>query len=113
MARGVAFINAAPFGGGMLVKGPDAAPNYCYRPASPAEIERVRKMEELCAEYSVPLAAAALQFSTRDPRISSTIVGMSEPARVEETLQLAGLDIPDDFWDRILPLTAAGTGELG
>jgi D-threo-aldose 1-dehydrogenase len=113
MARGVAFINAAPFGGGMLVKGPDAAPNYCYRPASPAIIERVRKMEELCAEYSVPLAAAALQFSTRDPRISSTIVGMSEPARVEETLQLAGLDIPDDFWDRILPITAAGTGELG
>jgi D-threo-aldose 1-dehydrogenase len=113
MARGVAFINAAPFGGGMLVKGPDAAPNYCYRPASPAIIDRVRKMEALCAEYSVPLAAAALQFSTRDPRVSSTIVGMSEPGRVEETLQLAGTDIPADFWDRILPIAAAGTGELG
>lgn len=27
--------------------------------------------------------------------------------------QLAGVDIPDDFWDRILPITAVGTGELG
>ncbi|WP_461172760.1 aldo/keto reductase [Arthrobacter sp. Z1-9] len=113
MGRGVAFVNAAPFGGGMLVKGPDAARNYCYRPASSAIIERVRRMEALCAEYSVPLAAAALQFSTRDRRISSTIVGMSEPGRVDETLQLAGTDIPEEFWDRILPLATAGTGELG
>jgi D-threo-aldose 1-dehydrogenase len=113
MARGVAFINAAPFGGGMLVKGPDAAPNYCYRPASQAIIGRVRKMEAICAEHSVPLAAAALQFSTRDPRVSSTIVGMSEPGRVDQTARLAEWEIPDELWSRILPLAAAGTGELG
>ncbi|WP_437773598.1 aldo/keto reductase [Arthrobacter sp. KNU40] len=113
MTRGVAFINAAPFGGGMLVKGPDAAPNYCYRPASQAIIQRVREMEALCNEYSVPLAAAALQFSTRDPRVSSTIVGMSEPSRVEKTVQLAEWDIPEEFWNQVLPLAAAGTGELG
>jgi D-threo-aldose 1-dehydrogenase len=113
MARGVAFINAAPFGGGMLVKGPDAAPNYCYRPASRAIIERVREMEAICAEHSVPLAAAALQFSTRDLRVSSTIVGMSEPGRVDQTARLAEWEIPDELWSRILPLAAAGTGELG
>ncbi|WP_457963856.1 aldo/keto reductase [Arthrobacter sp. D1-29] len=112
MERGVAFVNAAPFGGGMLVKGPDAEPNYCYRPASQATISRVRKMEAICAEHSVPLAAAALQFSTRDRRITSTIVGMSEPARVDQTLQLAEWDIPAEAWARILPLAAAGTGEL-
>jgi D-threo-aldose 1-dehydrogenase len=113
MARGVAFINAAPFGGGMLVKGPDAAPNYCYRPASRAIMERVREMEAICAEHSVPLAAAALQFSTRDLRVSSTIVGMSEPGRVDQTARLAEWEIPDELWSRILPLAAAGTGELG
>ncbi|MCU1518514.1 MAG: oxidoreductase, aldo/keto reductase family [Pseudarthrobacter sp.] len=113
MDRGVAYVNAAPFGGGMLVKGPDAAPNYCYRPASAAIINRVKQMEAICAEYAVPLAAAALQFSTRDPRVSSTIVGMSEPGRVEETVRLAEWAIPEDFWARILPIAAAGTGELG
>lgn len=88
-------------------------PNYCYRPASEAIIGPVKKMEAICAEYSMPLAAAALQFSTRDPRVSSTIMGMSEPHHVEETVRLAEWDIPEDFWTRILPLAAAGTGELG
>jgi D-threo-aldose 1-dehydrogenase len=32
--RGVAFVNAAPYGGGLLVKGAAAQPNYAYRPAS-------------------------------------------------------------------------------
>jgi D-threo-aldose 1-dehydrogenase len=112
-SRGVAFVNAAPFGGGMLVKGPDAVPNYCYGPASEAIIGRVRKMQKLCETYSVPLAAAALQFSTRDPRVASTIVGMSEPGRVDQTARLAEWDIPAELWSRLLPLAAAGTGELG
>jgi D-threo-aldose 1-dehydrogenase len=111
--RGVAFINAAPFGGGLLVKGPDATANYCYRPASPELLGRVREMQELCREYSVPLAAAALQFSTRDPRITSTIVGMAEPERVAEAARLAQWSIPEDFWERMLPLASAGNADLG
>lgn len=111
--RGVAFINAAPFGGGLLVKRPDATTNYCYRPASPELLGRVREMQELCREYSVPLAAAALQFSTRDPRITSTIVGMAEPERVAEAARLAQWSIPEDFWERMLPLASAGNADLG
>jgi len=44
---------------------------------NPAIVEQVRRMEELLAPAGVPIAAAALQFSTRDPRITATIVGMS------------------------------------
>jgi len=110
--RGVAFINAAPFGGGLLVKGPDATANYCYRPASAELLGRVREMQELCREYSVPLAAAALRFSTRDPRITSTIVGMAEPGRVAEAARLAQWSIPEDFWERMLPLASAGNAGL-
>ena len=105
--RGVAFVNAAPFGGGMLVKGPDAVPTYCYAPASDARIARVKRMERLCADLDVPLAAAALQFSTRDPRVASTIVGMSEPTRVDQTVALLETPIPDELWDELLPLTDA------
>ncbi|WP_223253026.1 aldo/keto reductase [Arthrobacter sp. AFG7.2] len=110
--RGVAFMNAAPFGGGMLVKGPDVTTNYCYRPASAEVLGRVRKMQDLCSEYAVPLAAAALQFSTRDPRITSTIVGMAEPDRVPGTARLARWSIPEEFWERVLPLAAGGNAGL-
>lgn len=112
-ARGVAFVNAAPFGGGMLVKGPDAVPTYCYAPVSDEVLDRVRRMEALCAEHGVPLAAAALQFSLRDPRVTSTIVGMSEPKRVQQTVELAAVDIPDALWDELLPIARLGrTGVL-
>jgi D-threo-aldose 1-dehydrogenase len=49
----------------------------------------------------VPLAAAALQFSMRDPRIVSTIVGMSRPERLGQTLALAQHPIPEDLWSEL------------
>jgi D-threo-aldose 1-dehydrogenase len=107
-ARGVAFVNAAPFGGGMLVKGPDAVPTYCYAPVSDEVLERVRRMESLCAVFGVPLAAAALQFSLLDPRVTSTIVGMSEPKRVAQTVDLASVEIPDGLWAALLPIARMG-----
>ena len=106
--RNVGFVNAAPFGGGMLVKGPDLQPKYCYAPASEATLGRVRKMERLCKARDVPLAAAALQFSLRDERIASTVVGMSEPQRIAQTVKLANWPIPDDLWSDLEKLAAAG-----
>jgi D-threo-aldose 1-dehydrogenase len=106
--RGVAFVNAAPFGGGMLVKGPRAVPRYCYAPVDQATIDRVLRMEELCGQHGVPLAAAALQFSVRDDRVASTIVGMSQPSRVAETVRLLNHDIPQELWDQLLTLASVG-----
>jgi len=98
---GVAVVNAAPYGSGILAKGPDAYPRYAYGAASPQLIERARRLEAICRRYGVPLAAAALQFSLRDPRISATIVGMSRPERVEETIRLATLPIPEALWEEL------------
>jgi D-threo-aldose 1-dehydrogenase len=106
--RNAAFVNAAPFGGGMLVKGPDLQSKYCYAPASEATLTRVRTMERLCKVRDVPLAAAALQFSLRDERIASTIVGMSEPQRIVQTTKLATWPIPDDLWSDLRRLAAEG-----
>ena len=64
----------------------------------------------MCGQHGVPLAAAALQFSVRDERVASTIVGMSQPSRVEETLRLLNHDIPQELWDSSCPLHGrAGT----
>jgi D-threo-aldose 1-dehydrogenase len=65
-------------------------------------------MEALCDQHGVPLAAAALQFSVRDERVASTIVGMSQPSRVEETARLLSHEIPEELWDQLLPLARVG-----
>jgi D-threo-aldose 1-dehydrogenase len=49
----------------------------------------------------VPVGAVALQFSMRDPRITSTIVGVTKPERVAETLEWAGTDIPNELWQEL------------
>lgn len=104
---GVALLNAAPFGGGMLVKGPDAYPNYAYHPARPEIRASAAAMEALCGEAGVPLAAAALQFSMRDPRVTSTVFGVTRPDRYDEILELTELQIPDELWPRLDRAAAA------
>jgi D-threo-aldose 1-dehydrogenase len=98
---GVAVVNAACFGGGILAKGSAASDRYAYRTAHPEVLEAVRGMEAACARYGVPLPAAALQFSLRDPRIASTVVGFSRPERVDECVAHATAGIPDDLWPEL------------
>jgi D-threo-aldose 1-dehydrogenase len=95
---GVAVINAAPYGSGILAKGPDAYARYAYSDAPPLLLERARLFVKVCQEYDVPLAAAALQFSMCDSRVTSTVVGMTKPERVAQTLELASYPIPSELW---------------
>jgi D-threo-aldose 1-dehydrogenase len=99
--RGLAVVNAAPYGSGMLAKGPDAYARYAYQDAPAEMVERTRRMAAICQEYDVPLAAAALQFSLRDARVTSTVVGMSRAERIAQTLDLARHPIPDELWPRL------------
>jgi len=99
--RGMAMLNAAPYGGGLLVKGPEAFPKYMYREAPQAMLDRVGELAALAAEYGVPLSAVALQFSTRDPRITTTVVGITHPERVAQTIALYHTPIPDELWTRV------------
>ncbi len=96
--RGLAVLNAAPYGSGILAKGPDAYARYAYQDASPELVARVRRMADLCQQHNVPLAAVALQFSLRDSRITSTIVGISRPERIAQTLDLSRHPIPEELW---------------
>src|SRR5260370_30693427 len=64
--RGVAAVNAAPYGSGLLAKRPSAYPRYMYGQASPELLRRPRQMEEACKRYGMPLTAPSLYVSLRD-----------------------------------------------
>lgn len=102
--RGMAVLNAAPYGSGMLAKGPDAYARYAYQSAPAEMVEVTRQIQAITARYGVPLAAAALQFSMRDPLIDVTIVGMSKPERVQQTIELGRHPIPDEMWQELAEL---------
>lgn len=102
--KGMGVLNGAPYGGGMLAKGPAATSKYAYSERGDAQTAAAR-MQEACERFGVPLAAAALQFSLRDTRITSTVAGVSSPERVAQTLELASQAIPDELWTELESLT--------
>lgn len=98
VSRGTAVLNAAPYGGGVFAKGSAAVQKYSYKDAPAQVLDAVQSVEAVCARHGVPPGAAALQFSMRDPRISSTVCGVNRPERIAETLEWANWPIPDAVW---------------
>ena len=59
---------------------------YNYAPAGPEILERVKKIEAVCARHRVPLPAAALQFPLGHPIVASIIPGAISRAQVERNV---------------------------
>jgi D-threo-aldose 1-dehydrogenase len=106
-ANGIAILNAAPYAGGVLAKGSVRMPRITYQEADHERLEPVRRVEEICARHNVAPGAAALQFSMRDPRITSTVVGVSKAERVAETLAWATAELPEAALAELAELPAA------
>jgi D-threo-aldose 1-dehydrogenase len=98
VSRGMAVLNAAPYGGGVFAKGSATMPKYSYRDAPAQVLDAIKQVEAACARHGVPSGAAALQFSMRDPRIAVTVCGVSRPERVTETTEWANWAIPEALW---------------
>ena len=102
--KGIAILNAAPYAGGVLAKGSAEMPRVTYQAASDEALEPVRRVETTCARHGVAPGAAALQFSMDDPRITSTIIGVSKAERVRQTVDWASAAIPGDVWAELKDL---------
>jgi D-threo-aldose 1-dehydrogenase len=100
-ARGIAVLNAAPYASGILAKGASKQPLFAYTPADDTIKARANAIEAICARHSVPMGAAALQFSMRSPLIVSTICGVTTPERVQQTIDWANWQIPDALWSEL------------
>ena len=119
--RNVSVIIGGVYNSGILALGTGSGKPlfYNYEPAPPAVIDRVRQLENVCAEFNVSLQAAALQFPLGHPAVASVIPGLGNPARVKQTLGFFTSPVPTAFWqalrDRNLvhakaPLPGAYTG---
>jgi len=95
------IILGGPYNSGILATGvrrEGVVPHYNYEPASQDVIKTVARIEDICDEYNVPLAAAALQFPLAHPSVVSVIPGLSSASRVETTVAQMQHKIPAEFW---------------
>ncbi len=105
--KGIAVLNAAPYASGVLAKGANTGTRYAYQEPTEAILDPIRRIEAICASYDVPTGAAALQFSMRDPRVTSTIIGVTRPERIAQTFEWADWPIPEALWQELMALPYA------
>ena len=105
--KGIAVVNAAPFAGGVFARGSASGARYVYQETNAAMLAPVRAVEAVCARHGVPIGAVALQFSMRDPRITSTICGVGRPAEVDGIAAWADLPVPEELWEELAALAVS------
>lgn len=98
--RDVKIVLGGPYNSGILATGVRGRSNvhYNYQPAPTDIMERVGAIEDVCAAYDVPLAAAALQFPLAHPQVVSVIPGMGSARHVASSVELMAVDIPVGLW---------------
>jgi D-threo-aldose 1-dehydrogenase len=98
--RRVSILCGGPFNSGILAAGSRAGAqsHYNYAAPPPAVLERVARLEQLCADFSVPLQAAALQFPLGHPRIASVVAGCANGAEARNCAVMHSYPIPPEFW---------------
>ncbi len=94
----ISIIIGGPYNSGVLATGARPGAKFNYADAPPEILERVRRVEEVCARHQVPMKAAALQFPLAHPAVAAVIPGARSVAELEENFRLISHPIPGDFW---------------
>jgi len=93
----VDIVIGGPYSSGVLAGGH----HFEYGSVPPAIAATVEKISALCAQYNIPIKAAALHFSLAHPASAAVIPGASKPQRIYEDHAALKTSIPDDFWHEL------------
>ncbi len=99
--RQISLIIGGPYNSGILAQGALEGAKFDYRKAPAQIVDRVRRMEEVCARHGTPLKAAALQFPLAHPAVAAVIPGARSPEEVDENARMFEFEIPADFWTEL------------
>lgn len=95
----IGIVLGGPYNSGILATGPRPGAFYNYDPAPPAILDRVARIEQVCAAHHVKLVEAALKFPLGHPQVVSVIPGGQSPQEVTRNAEIMGAKIPAALWD--------------
>lgn len=101
-AKGFSILLGGPYNSGILATGAVPGARYDYKPAPPEILERVRRIEAVCARHAVPLKAAAIRFPLGLDRVAAIVPGAVRPEEVQENRSLITHPIPRAFWEELV-----------
>ncbi len=100
LEHGVAVVAAAVFNSGILAD-PSAGAKFDYRTATPGQLSRAQRLQSICRDFGVVLAAAALRFPLRHTAIASVLIGAATAEEISLDAELAAHPLPDELWEAL------------
>lgn len=91
------IVIGGPFNSGILVGGT----TWNYGAAPDHILNRVKRINEICQSFDVPLAAAALQFPLGHDTVASVIPGLRNQDELSASLAWAHTVIPAGLWEAL------------
>ncbi len=97
--RGIGIVLGGPYNSGILASGPKPGAFYNYSPAPQEVLDRVARIEAVCACHGTRLIEAALRFPLLNPLVVSVIPGGQSHREVEDNVALLRADPPQALWE--------------
>lgn len=97
-SRGIGVVIGGAYNSGILATGPRPGAFYNYDPAPQHILDRVARIETVCARHGVRMLDAAFQFPLRHPAVVSVIPGGQGVAEMDSNLAAARATIPPALW---------------
>lgn len=97
-SRGIGIVIGGPYNSGVLATGARPGAFFNYDPAPQAVLDRVARIEAVCARHAVRLVDAAFQFALRHPAVVSVIPGGQGEAEMDSNLQAAAARLQVALW---------------
>jgi D-threo-aldose 1-dehydrogenase len=98
-ARKIGVVIGGPFNSGILASGAKAGAFYDYDRAPAAVLDKVARLEKVCAAHKVRLAEAALQFPLGHPAVLSVVPGAQAAHEVIRNAEAMRAPLPAALWD--------------
>jgi D-threo-aldose 1-dehydrogenase len=96
--QGIGVMLGGVFNSGILATGAVRGAKYNYRDAPPEILERVARIERICAAHDTSLPTAALHFALGHPAVASLVLGGQAPQEVERNVAALSSKVPAGLW---------------
>jgi D-threo-aldose 1-dehydrogenase len=96
--KGIGVMLGGVFNSGILATGAVAGARYNYMVPPPAILDKVARIEAVCAAHGVALVEAALRFALGHSAVSSVVLGAVKPAEMEQNIAAMAAVIPPGLW---------------
>ena len=98
---GVGLVIGAAFRYGILATGTKAYTGTGPLVLGEDELDRAKRIERVCEDLGVPLAAAAIQFPHAHPAVRSVLFGALDGDQVRQTVEHLKRPVPGELWERL------------